>query len=121
MSSKYSHEGYFMTDHRDSPGLTEEAVHNVGLPPGAGRGLFEAPSFTCKHCCTVVVLNPLRRRERAYCSHCDAYICDRCGAIMAATGVCKPFRQIVDEIQNAASKNDMEGVAKASESLIRGV
>jgi hypothetical protein len=105
MSSKFSKEGYLSIDHRDSPGLPDEAVHRAGLPPGAGRGVFECPTYTCTHCCTVVILNPVRRRDRAYCAKCDRYICDACGAAMAASGVCKPFAQIVEEVQEAACKN----------------
>lgn len=104
MSSKYNKEGYLLLDHRDSPGLTEEVVHGTGLPPGAGRGRFEAPTYTCTHCCRVVVLNPMRRRPRAWCPHCDRYICDDCGAVMAHTGVCRPFKQVCEEVQEAASK-----------------
>jgi hypothetical protein len=40
---------------------------------------------------------------------------------MAATGVCVPFRKIVDQVQDAASKNDAEAVAKVTESFTRGV
>lgn len=104
MTSKLTKEGYLILDHRDSPGLSDEATHRAGLPPGAGRGVFEAPTYTCSHCCRVVVLNPNRRRDRAYCSRCDRYICDVCGAEMSRSGICKPFKQLVEEIQEAASK-----------------
>lgn len=104
MSSKFAKEGYLMLDHRDSPGLPDVVEHVAGLPAGAGRGLFEAPTFTCTHCCRVVVQNPNRRRDRAWCAHCDRYICDPCGAILAATGVCRTFAQICDEVQEAAAK-----------------
>lgn len=104
MSSKFAKEGYLLVDHRDSPGLTEEAVHRAGMPVGSGRGVFETATFTCTHCTTVVVMNPLRTRDRAYCSKCDRYICDGCGAAMAASGVCRPFAQVVEEVQELASK-----------------
>lgn len=100
--SKRSHEGILQIDHRDSPGLPAEMVHAAGLPVGAGRGVFEAPSYTCSHCCRVVVLNPLRTRDREYCSGCNRYICDQCGAIKAATGECVTFAEIVDQHIEAA-------------------
>ena len=104
MGSKLSKEGYFMADHRDSPGLSSVMEHAAGLPPGAGRGMFEAPTCTCSHCCRVVVLNPLRRRDRAYCSKCDRYICDGCGAPMAVLGECRSIERIVDELAVASDK-----------------
>lgn len=101
--SKRSHEGYLMLDNRASP-VPDAVVHNAGLPAGAGRGFFEAPTYTCSHCQRVVVLNPLRNRERAYCTGCDHYICDGCGTVRAALGGrCRTFKQLVDEVQEAAT------------------
>lgn len=92
-------EGYFMMDHRQTAPVADELVHAAGLPIGAGRGLFEAPTYTCSHCNRVVVMNPNRTRERAYCKGCDHYICDECGARRAATGVCKTMAQVMDELE----------------------
>ncbi len=86
-----------MMDHRHAEPVPDEAIRQAGLPDGAGRGLFEAPSFTCSHCNRVVIMNPDRKRERAYCRGCDHLICDECGAKRAATGECKTFKQVVDE------------------------
>ena len=91
--TKRNHEGYLLIDHRDSPGAG---------PVGKGQ-VFEAPTFCCSHCCAVVIINPLRTRSREYCAKCNHYICDTCGAIKAATGECKTFRQIIEETQEAAS------------------
>jgi hypothetical protein len=102
--SKRSHEGYFMLDHSQTSSVPDELVIAAGLPAGAGKGLFEAATYTCSHCQAVVVINPKRNRERAYCRGCDHYICDGCGAIRAQTGVCKTFRQVVDEILAQAEK-----------------
>jgi hypothetical protein len=104
MHSKRQHEGYFMLDHSHGAPLSDAEVVGAGLPIGAGRGKFEAPTYTCSHCQFVVVLNPLRNRERAWCKKCDHYICDRCGTILAQTGICRPFKQIIDDVQNAAAK-----------------
>ncbi len=102
MSSKLAHEGYLLIDHRESPGIPDEVTHSLGLPLGSGRGMFETATFTCNHCTAVVVMNPLRTRAREYCAKCNHYICDRCGAVKAATGECKTFNQIVEETQEAA-------------------
>jgi len=105
MPSKRSHEGYLLIDHRGGPGMDDSVAVTAGLPVGAGRGCFEAPTITCSHCQVVVVLNPLRNRERAYCTSCDHYLCDHCGAIRAANGGrCKTFRQLIEEVQETADK-----------------
>lgn len=104
MTSKRSHEGYLLLDNRNGMGVPDAMLQEHGLPPGAGRGLFEAPTYTCSHCQTVVILNPMRNRERAYCSSCDHYLCDGCGAARAVQGGgrCKTFKQLIDEVQAAA-------------------
>lgn len=103
MSSLRRHEGYVMVDHRQTQGLPDEMVVNAGLPVGAGRGLFESATYTCSHCKTVVVLNPLRNRDRAYCKGCDHYICDPCGKIRADNaGECRSFDKFCDQVQEAA-------------------
>lgn len=104
MKTKRQTEGYFMADHRAAPSVPDELIIPVGLPAGAGRGLFEAPTYTCSHCTAVVVMNPLRTRDRAWCSKCDHHICDTCGGILKATGVCKTFNEIAAEIQEAAAR-----------------
>jgi len=104
MNSKRSHEGEFLLDHRNSPGIPDAVGIPWGLPPGAGRGLFEGPSYTCSHCQFIVVLNPKRNRERAWCRGCDHYLCDSCGAERALTGKCKTYKQTIDEILTAESR-----------------
>jgi hypothetical protein len=101
---KRSQEGYFMLDHSQVEGFSDAFAVSHGLPPGAGKGLFEAPTYTCSHCQSVVVMNPKRNRERAYCSGCDHYICDGCGAIRAQTRQCKTMKQVIDEILTQAEK-----------------
>jgi hypothetical protein len=104
MSSKRSKEGYLMIDHRATEPVKDEVMVRNGLPPGAGRGMFESATYTCSHCEYVVVLNPNRTREREYCRGCDSYICDGCGALKKNGAVCKTYAQIVDETLNAAAK-----------------
>lgn len=96
-----------MIDHRFTPGLTLEQTQE--LPPGAGQGLFEAPTITCSHCQKIVIINPLRNRERAWCRYCDHYICDPCSGILAATGVCKTYKQMLDELQEDGLKIEETG------------
>lgn len=97
MPSLRNHEGYLLLDHRNSPGVPDEIVRGLGLPVGAGRNVFESATFTCKHCQAVVILNPNRTRERAYCRGCDHLICDGCAAEKHRTGLCRTFEQKVDE------------------------
>jgi hypothetical protein len=99
-----SHEGYLLIDSRGTTGLTDAQVQNAGLPPGAGRGLFETATYTCSHCQFVVVMEPKRTRERAYCRGCDHLICDGCGAAKAAGAPCRTFTQLVDEILEKAER-----------------
>lgn len=109
MKAKRSNEGYLFLDHRDSPGLPDALTHATGpeLPLGIGRGLFEAPTITCSHCQAIVIVNPLRNRDRGYCSKCDHYVCDTCNAIRIANGgACKTFNQIIAEVQEAAAQSE---------------
>lgn len=102
MSSKRSKEGYLMIDHRATEAVPDEIMIKSGLPAGAGRGLFESPTYTCSHCQHVVVMNPQRTREREYCRKCDSYICDGCGYEKKQGKPCMTFVQFVDESMNAA-------------------
>lgn len=111
--SKRSLEGYLAIDHRDSPGITPEQARAASLatnlpvlPVGAGQ-LLQAATINC-HCCeALVVLNPGRTRDRGYCPKHDAYSCDLCEAERVRTGVCKPFKQVLDEFIDAAAKGKL--------------
>lgn len=112
LHSKRAQEGYLLINHRESPGLTESFLDDVAgrssappLPPGSGRGTFEAPTITCSHCQKVVVLNPLRNRDRAYCAKCDHYICDDpCGvAYKVSGGACRSFRALMEQLTDQAA------------------
>lgn len=108
-----------MVDHRCGPGLPPELERAMGLPEGGGKVLTEMATFTCSHCETVVGIDPRRTRERAYCPKCDHLICDRCGAIRAATGgECKPFKQVIDEVQERAARDAQLGVSTEGSSLV---
>lgn len=111
MSSKLNKVGYLEINHRDSPGLDEEVAHSIGLgdlPVGRGQ-LFQADTYTCTHCSRVVIMNPKRQRDRAYCAKCDRWICDMCGATMAASGECLPISKLFDQLQEAAARAEQLG------------
>jgi ribosomal protein S27AE len=84
-------EGYLMVDHRASPGLSDNPLMGEGK-------LFEAKTNHCSHCGTVVIMNPLRTRERSFCSKCNKYICDNCGvSVKLPDYVHKPYKQQIEE------------------------
>lgn len=98
IKSLRSHEGYLMLDHTQTAGISDDIIVQAGLPIGAGTGLFEAPTFTCHHCQTIVIINPKRSNGLAYyCRGCDHLLCDACGAEKTRTGKCRPFNQVIDE------------------------
>jgi hypothetical protein len=101
MASLRSHEGYLIIDHRNSPGIEDALAVPHGLPLGAGQGLFEAATYTCKHCQRVDVVD--RNRERVYCRGCDHFICVPCGIERARTGECRTFEQVIDRILASAT------------------
>lgn len=98
--------GYLQIDHRDSPGLSPaDVAHIPGAQAVAGGQQLERDTKTCSHCQRLVVLNPGRVRQRAYCPKCDAYICDGCEAERVKTGGdCIPFKMILDRAATLAEK-----------------
>jgi hypothetical protein len=109
-------EGYLMIDHRASPGLTEDIAHRLGLDPTQTKEgkLLEAATLTCSHCKNVVMKNPLRTRERAFCRKCMHYICDFC--VMAADKPDynhAPFEKTWDQILTAAENQTIIGSPRA--------
>jgi hypothetical protein len=79
--------GYLEVDHRNSP---------ADLPAGVAR-YIEADTYTCSHCQRIVVMNPMRKRERYKCNGCSKHICDECAAKCAGGAPCKTFAQIIDQ------------------------
>lgn len=71
----------------------------------SGGGLSEFPTYTCNHCHSVVVMNPLRTRERAFCRGCNSYICDACGAVRSQTLECKSMDRVIDQVLNEAERS----------------
>ena len=105
MQSKQRHAGYLLIDHRESPGVPAEMIQAAAKAGkqvfDSGRGLHEADVFICSHCNAGVVPNPKRTVELDWCGKCDHYICRTCAAIKASTGECKPFKRLLDELQDA--------------------
>lgn len=106
MTSKRAHEGFLFMDHRESPGVPDAIGVPAGMPVGAGHGLYECPTFTCQHCDAVVLVNPKRNRERAWCKHCDHYMCDACGVILAYTGECRNAHRRIAEYLAAVERGE---------------
>ena len=86
--------GYFEIDHRAVCAPQQDIF---GLPKH-----FEADTYTCSHCNGVVVMNPLRKRERYKCNGCFHHVCDDCAAKLAAGAPCKTMNQVADEIREQA-------------------
>lgn len=111
--SKRADEGVLMINHRDSPGLSPEFLGQVAaalpgediMPPNRGRGMFEAPIMKCMHCQAMIIINPLRNRQRGWCGKCSAYICDKCTLNMKLGLECKPYTKVIEEIIEANSGN----------------
>lgn len=101
-------EGYLMIDHRASPGLPDNFLRDAGLRGAAvneGK-ILESAIATCAHCNTIVVLNPLRVRDRNNCRKCDAYICDN----PACHKDCVPFDKILDEAEARAYREQQNNL-----------
>ena len=89
LHSKRSHEGYLQVDHR-----------------ACGGAMVESATITCSHCQRIVVLNPDRSRSRGFCPKCDHYICDTCEEDRVLTGICKPFKEVIDETLERAVRSN---------------
>jgi hypothetical protein len=100
--------GELFVDHRASPGLPEGVARRLGYDPkqtGPGK-LFEAATLMCEHCHGIVITNPLRDRERAFCRQCGgAYICDLCDDERRKPDYeHMPFRKIVDLVASGKAE-----------------
>lgn len=97
-------EGYLLIDHQASPGMPRELAGRP-LDPALGEGkVFEAATLTCAHCKVVVIKNPSRQRERAFCRKCMHYICDFCAAQAYQPDYAHaPFEKIADEVMSCVT------------------
>jgi hypothetical protein len=114
MRTLASLEGVLLIDNRCNEGVPDEVVVPQGLPPGAGRGIFEEACYTCSHCQAQVVKNRNRTRPRGFCKGCNKVICDACDArYHASAHQCVPFNAFAEEVRNAAARGDANPVAAA--------
>lgn len=93
--------GELIIDHRASPGIPEAQARKLGFDPKQVRegAVFEAKTYGCSHCGSVVVVNPLRTRERASCFKCNSHICDWCAVAAKEPGyVHRSFNEIADQV-----------------------
>ena len=111
MFSKREAESYLLVDHRQSPGVSTEEAAATGftcMPVGRGR-MYESASCQCTNCERLIVINPLRTSERFYCQKCDGYHCDQCALNTKISGVCKPFKQLIEDLRDAIVKGHHHG------------
>lgn len=106
MTSKRAHEGEIIMDHRESPGVPDSMAVPMGLPAGSGRGLYKSATYTCQHCDFIVVIEPKRTRERAWCKKCDHRLCDACGVELAFTGECRCASKRIAEYLAAVQRGE---------------
>ncbi len=86
--------GYLELDHRATP---------AELPAGVPKH-FEADTYTCSHCQSVVIMNPTRRRERYKCNGCGHHVCDACAAKRFAGEPCRTWNQFIDDLRERDSR-----------------
>lgn len=102
-------------DHRESPGFTLEQAFATGWrriadQVGAGQRA-QVPTAICGHtrsgflCERMVILNPLRTRDRGFCPKCQRYLCDECELERVLSGgECRTKDRLIDEHMNQAAK-----------------
>ena len=87
LRSQRSREGYLLIDHSASPGT-------ASVPEGAR---LEASTMTCSHCNRVVLLNPMRTRDRGFCFKCNHYVCDSPECNIG----CNPISKQLDDLERS--------------------
>lgn len=96
MKTKRSHECYLLIDNSAGPGVPDSVIpEKYAHLRGLGRGKQEVASYTCPHCHDVVIMNPLRTRDRNWCKHCDHYVCDRVGC----NSGCRVLNDVFDQMR----------------------
>jgi hypothetical protein len=93
------HAGYLLIDNSNSPGVPEEICRAAGVPFAKPGEIFEADTYVCAHCHSVVIKNPNRVRPREVCRKCMRIVCDNPGCAIE----CLPFEKVLDDLQNQRS------------------
>lgn len=97
MRTQANQHGILIIDHSASPGVDAETSRRLGVPHVPEGKVGEYKTKSCAHCGTVVMINPLRTRERASCRKCgNKYVCDLCAAI----GDCRPIAALADAVSS---------------------
>jgi hypothetical protein len=92
---KPNREGYLLIDHRAT------GINAQGKSVSGQAATIEMATHTCSHCHRIIILNPMRMRDRHYCPKCDHYICDDCEAARVASGyACMPLTAHFYEMKN---------------------
>lgn len=100
--SKRELEGYL--EIQTGAGITPEVAATVpGAVPMPKDLTIKSATINCSHCKAMVVLNPLRTRERGYCPCCDHYLCDGCTWEYHRSKVCVPFSKVRDDFIDAVA------------------
>ena len=110
MKSLRALESYVQIDHRESPGFDGAMAHKLGLGRnGVGSVNYESAIVHCCMCSRGVLLRPERSRERAFCRHCNSYMCDRCATAVAGGAPHIPLAKVFDDLQEAAFRQEQRG------------
>lgn len=83
---------------RQADGYFEHLEQYEGPDTPFKPGTFKADTMTCAHCMTVVLLQPLRQRERGWCWKGDHYLCDNCWTLYGRIGECFTEARTIDLI-----------------------
>lgn len=65
------------------------------------KGLRQYPTYTCAHCCNVVVMRPDRVRPRVSCLSCGRWICE---TTKACATDCTPLDELAADMFEASPK-----------------
>jgi hypothetical protein len=90
--------GYFMVDHRASPGLDPEWCAKHGVLSAPKGQLLEANAAACGHCGKIMPLVHLELVD--YCPKCNHDICPTCEADRVRTLICTPMAMKLDVLHD---------------------
>ena len=118
MFSQRSLEGYMEIDHRESPGFSVDQAFGMGwrrIATQVGKGQrAQVPTAICGHsrkgflCERMVILNPLRTRDRGWCPKCQHYLCDECELLRVLSGgECLAKQKLIDEHMDREAKKGL--------------
>lgn len=109
MRSKRAHEGYAMTDHRWSPGISAELHRALRIdgPPVPGGQMLECALRTCCGCSADLLVTG-RDNSANWCFRCDEYMCDSCSLKIKLGEPHKPYMQFIAEYYDQVMRNSQK-------------